>query len=111
MPQGMRLWVDDERPAPKGWHHARTAEEAIFLLDAEKIAEISLDHDLGDLDHDPEWTGYTVLVHIESKVVWDDTYHAPVIHIHTANSSGREKMELGKKSIERFMRLKHEVEE
>lgn len=107
----MRLWVDDERPAPRGWYHARTAEEAIFLLDAEKIEEISLDHDLGDRDHDPEWTGYTVLLHIESKVVWDINYSAPVISIHTANEGVRRKMELGKASIERFMRLKQEVEE
>jgi hypothetical protein len=107
----MKLWLDDERPTPEGWHSARTAAFAIFILDHKKVEEISLDHDLGDTKHDPEWTGYTVLLHIESKVVWDESYHAPVIHIHTANSSARKKMELGRTSIERYMRMKQAVEE
>jgi len=103
----MKLWVDDERVEPEGWVRVYTAEEAISLVDdIFHIQEISLDHDLGDKDHDPEWTGYTVLQHIESKVVFDPDYRAPVIHIHTANSSARKKMELGKASIERFMQVK-----
>lgn len=107
----MKLYLDDERACPEGWTLAKTAEEAIFLLETEKVEEISLDHDLGDTDHDPEWTGYTVLLHIESKVVWDDTYHAPRIKIHTANSGARPKMEAGVANIEKYMRLKQEVEE
>lgn len=107
----MRLYLDDERPCPKGWVLVKTAEEAILMLDGERVEEISLDHDLGDQDHDQEWTGYTVLLHIESKVVWDENYHAPVIHIHTANTSARKKMELGKASIERYMKMKQAIEE
>ena len=30
----MRIWLDDERPAPQGWVHAKTAAEAIHLLES-----------------------------------------------------------------------------
>ena len=105
----MKLYVDDDlehRPTPEGWARVYTAEEAILMLEGDDVTEISLDHDLGDLDHDPEQTGYTVLLHIESKVVWDEEYQAPKIKIHTANPSVRPKMEAGVASIERFMELK-----
>lgn len=42
-----RLWLDDERPAPAGWVHVRTASTAIELLAAGGVTEVSLDHDLG----------------------------------------------------------------
>lgn len=107
----MKLYVDDERPSPEGWALVKTAADAIYLLDTLAVEEISLDHDLGDKEHDPEWTGDTVLLHIENKVVFDPDYYAPKIHIHTANPSVRPKMEAGAASIERYMRLKHEAEE
>lgn len=45
----MRLWVDDERPAPDGsWTWAKTARDAFALWSDHEIAELSLDHDLGD---------------------------------------------------------------
>ena len=107
----MKLYLDDGRECPEGWSLVNTAEEAILILESNNVEEVSLDHDLGDKDHDPEQTGYTVLLHIESKVVWDDTYHAPQIHIHTANSAARPRMEAAVASIERYMKLKCEVEE
>jgi hypothetical protein len=44
----INLWLDDVRPAPAGWIHAKTAQEAIHLLKNYKIGRASLDHDLGD---------------------------------------------------------------
>ena len=102
----MRLWVDDERVAPDGWLWAKTAEEAIRLLEENQVEKMSLDHDLGDVDSNPEKTGYTVLTYVESRVVWDPDYVAPAIRIHTANVSARKKMELGRDSIERLMSIK-----
>ncbi len=102
----MKLYVDDERDIPEGWHSARTAAFAMYVLDHRKVEEISLDHDLGDTSHDPEWTGYTVLLHIESKVVWDDTYCAPKIRIHTANPAARPRMEAAAASIARYTKMK-----
>lgn len=43
------LWIDDVRPAPKGWIHLKTVEAAIdFISNHDDIAVISLDHDAGD---------------------------------------------------------------
>ena len=104
--QPIKLYLDDERTCPEGWVLVKTAEEAIFMLDYGQVEEISLDHDLGDTEHIPEWTGYTVLSHIESKVVWDVSYQAPKIQIHTANPAAWLRMKAAVASIKRYMNLK-----
>ena len=43
----MKLWVDDQRPAPPGWTHAKTVDEAQAFLVTGLVEEASLDHDLG----------------------------------------------------------------
>ena len=43
----MKLWLDDVRPAPPGWTHARTVDEAQTWLATGVVEEASLDHDLG----------------------------------------------------------------
>ena len=47
---GMKLWLDDERPAPVGWTWVKTTDEATAHLAAGGVAEASLDHDLGACD-------------------------------------------------------------
>lgn len=42
----MKLYLDDIRPAPPGWHRARTAAEAVMHLGGGDVEELSLDHDL-----------------------------------------------------------------
>lgn len=42
----MKLFIDDIRPAPKGWYLARTVTEAIRLIDLYEWEAISLDHDI-----------------------------------------------------------------
>jgi len=47
----MKLYVDDIREAPAGWHRVRTATEAIRTIYysgsiGEEITDISLDHDI-----------------------------------------------------------------
>jgi DNA topoisomerase IB len=93
----IKVWLDDERPAPSGWVHVFWPEQAIKLLKTKRVSEISLDHDLGDDNHG---TGYTVLQWLEKEVVMKD-FAPPVIRIHTANPSARQKMELAVSSIER----------
>lgn len=44
----MNLWLDDVRPAPHGWMHARSMREAQELASKNDIQGMSLDHDLGD---------------------------------------------------------------
>lgn len=43
----LRLWVDDERPAPAGWYWATTVDEAIDVLRSCVVVSMSTDHDLG----------------------------------------------------------------
>ncbi len=91
----MKIYLDDEREAPQGWHLIRTATETIELLRKEKVIEISLDHDLGD---DISGTGYDVILWIENAVI-EGGFTPPKIHIHSANVSARVKMELGVEKI------------
>ena len=55
----MKVYLDDERETPKGWVRCYWPDEVIDLLHSGEVAEISLDHDLGD---DARGTGYDVLL-------------------------------------------------
>lgn len=94
----MKVFLDDERIAPDGWIQVRWPEEAIQLLKSGNVTELSLDHDLGD---DERGTGYDVILWVEEAVA-NSGFRPPVIKVHSANSSAREKMELGIQSIKRL---------
>ena len=94
----MKIYLDDVRPTPEGWVHAYWPEEVIERLKTETVTVISLDHDLGDDEHG---TGYDVVVWIEEAVATSD-FKAPEIRVHSANSSARDKMEAGIRSIIRL---------
>jgi hypothetical protein len=96
----MKVYLDDERPTPAGWTHARWPEDVIKLLKTGQITHLSLDHDLGDDDHG---TGYDVLLWLE-RVVATEQFNPPVMTVHSANTSARDKMNLAIQSIERFLR-------
>ena len=87
----MKVFLDDERETPAGWVRAYWPEEAIELLKIGEVTEISLDHDLGDDEHG---TGYDVVLWIEEAVLTRG-FIPPVIKVHSANPSARQKMELG----------------
>ncbi|WP_374334279.1 cyclic-phosphate processing receiver domain-containing protein [Leeia sp.] len=44
----IRIFLDDERATPAGWVRAWWPDEVITLLQTCEVAEVSLDHDLGD---------------------------------------------------------------
>ena len=96
----IRVWLDDVRDAPAaGWTRAFTAREAVALLEAGGVVEISLDHDLGD-----EATcgnGYQVACWIEEAVAMRGVA-APTIRVHSANVVGRARLEQAIASIERL---------
>ena len=92
----LRVFLDDERVTPEGWVRVYWPNEAIDLLKTNAVAEISLDHDLGD---DQRGTGYDVVLWIEEAVALHD-FKPPKISVHSANSSARQKMEAGIRAIE-----------
>ncbi|MFN3194273.1 MAG: cyclic-phosphate processing receiver domain-containing protein [Aureliella sp.] len=94
----MKVYLDDERETPVGWTRVYWPDEAIELLKTGQVIEISLDHDLGD---DERGTGYDVVKWIEEQVV-TNSFIPPVIRVHSANISARQKMELGIESIRRL---------
>lgn len=81
----MRVWLDDRRPAPPGWVHVTTPEQAIELLRGGAVEELSLDHDLG-LDVGPhERTGYDVLLWLEAEVEAGREVPPAVMTVHSGN--------------------------
>ncbi len=94
----MKIYLDDERPTPKGWIRVYWPDEAIKLLQANDVEVISLDHDLGD---DEKGTGYDVVTWIEEQVATTN-YIPPIIKVHSANPSAKEKMQRGIQSIKRL---------
>lgn len=95
----MKLWLDDQRPAPdESWHRVWTVDEAIECLNKRVYSEVSLDHDLGN--DDEAGTGYTVLCWLEERVMTDATFPAPKVYIHTDNAAAINKMKQGAMKIE-----------
>jgi len=93
----VKVYLDDERETPPGWRRVYWPDEAIALLKTGEVSEISLDHDLGD---DERGTGYDVVTWIEEAVVLHG-FKPPIMHVHSANSSARIKMQAGIDAIER----------
>lgn len=89
----IRIWLDDFRDAPPGWMRAFTPEQVIGLLSLGKVAEVSLDYDLGLDDGGSERTGFTVLIWLAREVGtgrW--TRPLPQISVHSRNPVGRDRM-------------------
>ena len=99
----MKIYLDDERDTPEGWVRAYWPDEVIQYLETGQVEEISLDHDLGD---DGKGTGYDVILWIEEAVALRG-FQSPKMRVHSANSSAREKMEAGIRSIERLSEKSH----
>ena len=87
----MKIWLDDIRPAPDGYYHCHSVEEAKrnILKCEEKgfeIAVIDCDHDLGDFANDGGG-GISLLDWLAER---NSLYP---IEIHTMNPVGRENMQ------------------
>ena len=96
----MKVYLDDERTTPDGWVRTYWPEEAIALLKTGAVTEISPDHDLGD---DAHGTGYSVLLWLEEQVAVHGMV-PPIMHVHSANASARQKMEAAIATINRLAR-------
>ncbi len=95
----LRVFLDDERATPEGWVRVYWPDEAISLLKTNAVAEISLDHDLGN---DQRGTGYDVVLWIEEAVALHG-FKPPKMTVHSANSSARQKMEAGIQAIQQML--------
>ena len=78
----MKLYVDDVRDAPDGWVLCREAAEALEFLEDGDIANLSLDHDLGEFSL---FSGYDIAKWIVEHDTWP--HH---IYCHSMNPVGRE---------------------
>ncbi|MFY2788483.1 cyclic-phosphate processing receiver domain-containing protein [Rhodococcus sp. MALMAid1271] len=81
----MKLFIDDERPAPEGWELALTSAEAIAMIDEQgyKLAAleaVSFDHDLGGDD-----TTRPVVLWMCENDYWPES-----VYVHTGNPIGEE---------------------
>lgn len=105
----MKVWLDDLRPMPSGFDvHARTAAEAICLLVAGGVSEISLDHDLGE---ESNGTGYEVAKRIEEGAFrWGqgEPGGLPPLKwsIHSQNPVGLENMTLALRKADQFWEMR-----
>lgn len=99
----IKLWIDDVRTPPdETWTWAKTAYEAIGIIIAHQIDEISFDHDLGKPYQDiQELTGYDIAKTIED-LVYLKSIPPLKWSIHSANPVGWKSIEAAMKSAERF---------
>jgi len=107
----MKLWLDDIRPAPPGWHHVKTIREAKDVLMTGLVTHASLDHDLGACEDcmagrtAEQWlaehnnqampncthfgTGYDLVTWMEETHMWP----SESIMCHSRNPVGRARMQ------------------
>ena len=102
----MKLWVDDERPAPKGWVRVMSAKIAVIILAKGEVTELSLDHDLGKPDN--RGNGYQVICWLEEVVLTGFYLVAygkcpPTIKCHSQNPVGKIRIEAAIRSIDKYM--------
>lgn len=94
----MRIYLDDERPAPSGWILCKWPEEVIDLIRSGDVEAVDLDHDLGEgSEFIKPRTGMDVLKFLEEWV--ESGRKPPRIAIHTMNASVRMLMARVAKSI------------
>ena len=102
----MKVWLDDVHPAPEGWTHILWTQEAVELLVKGNVTHISLDHDLGD---DEPGTGYDVLLWMIEQATMMSSFRPPMMTVHSANVSARQKMLAAIAKIERIERARQHV--
>lgn len=79
----MKLFVDDERSAPKDWTLAKDAETAIRLIARHSPTDISLDHDAGNGTFEP--VAFFIGEKYNNDTFWADELE---VTIHSANPIG-----------------------
>lgn len=94
----IKVYMDDARETPEGWHRTYTVKETITLLQTRTVTHLSLDNDLGE--NEPE--GYKVLDWLEETIYNDSTFPLPEVTVHSSNLSRVSYMHRALGSIERI---------
>jgi hypothetical protein len=93
----VKIWHDDiRRPPDESWTWARTNQDAMRLLLTNDVTEMSLDHDLGLHNHDPDADGAVMLRGQDEKNNGRSLAYAmvllnivpPKINVHSWNPEG-----------------------
>lgn len=86
------LWVDDLRPAPRGWYWATDIEDAWEILATCVVRRLSLDHDMGA---GARGDGVDLVRRmVDAQELFDVSFWpAKRPEFHTANPVGRANME------------------
>jgi len=95
----MKVFLDDIRETPTGWHRTFTVAETITCLESRQVTHLSVDNDLGE----GLVEGYEVLNWLEEAIYTDKTFPIPVIIVHSDNSS---RMLCMKKAIGSITRIR-----
>lgn len=106
----MKLFLDDEREAPKGWIRVYDVNQLIHMVMTYPniVEQISLDNDLGDLEHlqigmyEVVHEGYQFVNWLEDKFHDESETYLPKltkVNIHSANPVARDKMSKGMQAI------------
>lgn len=91
------LWIDDYRPAPEGWHWAKSVHEAkIHFVQLGglngKPGLVSLDHDAGDYQcMGGDYIEFLKWLDNKAHLDGFDFNHIQ-FHLHTCNPVGRDNM-------------------
>ena len=103
----MKLWLDDVRePVNKGWHWAKTGEEAIELLKQGAVEAVSFDHDLGESGI----SGYDVAKWIEEMAAHEGLDRI-TWKVHSANPVGKKNIEAAMRAADRFWQSTVDMDE
>ncbi len=102
----MKVWLDDKRPAPKGWVRAYTPEEVITHLKTGQVVKLSLDHDLGG--DETIGTGMGILAWLEEQVALHGFVPPAYINAHTDNGPALARMRQAIESIERLAAMNNQ---
>jgi len=79
-----RLWLDDQRPAPPGWHHVTNYVDFCQYLGTQpSLREVSFDHDLGE---DP-YNGATCARYLVEHCLANNR-ELPKCWVHSGNPEG-----------------------
>ena len=97
----MKVFLDDERTPPDGWHLVLWPDEAIVLLRTGAVTDLSFDHDFGD---DARGTGYDVLLWNEEAVA-STNFKPPRTTTHSAKAAAKPCMNAEVRSINARRRL------